>query len=36
MNCLEFRRHVGAEPSSALAAVAAHRDMADRRAQAGR
>ena len=26
MNCLEFRRHVGAEPSSALAAVAAHRE----------
>jgi hypothetical protein len=26
MNCLEFRRHVGAEPSSTLAAVAAHRE----------
>jgi hypothetical protein len=26
MNCLEFRRHVGAEPSSVLAAVAAHRE----------
>jgi hypothetical protein len=26
MNCLEFRRHVGAEPSSTLAAAAAHRD----------
>ena len=26
MNCLEFRRHVGAEPSSALAAVATHRE----------
>ncbi|HSG92023.1 MAG TPA: DUF3379 family protein [Pseudomonadales bacterium] len=25
MNCLEFRRHVGAEPFSADAAVAAHR-----------
>ena len=26
MNCLEFRRHVGAEPSSTVAAVAAHRE----------
>jgi hypothetical protein len=26
VNCLEFRRHVGAEPSSTLAAVAAHRE----------
>ena len=26
MNCLEFRRHVGAEPSSTPAAVAAHRE----------
>ena len=26
MNCLEFRRHVGADPSSALAEVAAHRE----------
>jgi len=26
MNCLEFRRHVGAEPSSTLPAVEAHRE----------